>query len=232
MERRSEVREPIRLRVSFKTVWALISEYTTSISRAGCSIRSAQTVEPGQVFLLELSLEGRARNAITVEGRVVHCTARKDGGFDVGIQYVSASTPRRVATSRFLDEVFAEHLANRKHARVPVNLIAEDADDGTKYLVRDLSRGGLGLRLPMERSLPRERALDQRVELVVLHDGDLPFILPAKIVRLDAGEAPKRQPGIGLRFEALGEANARLVDALLYLHRPRRIVVRFLERRL
>ncbi len=229
-DRRDELRQPIRLRVTFKTVRALVNEYTTSVSKGGCVIRAEKALEPGTVFLFELSTEGHARKTVEIEGRVVHATPRKGGGFDIGISYVSTSTPRRIAMTRFLDQVFAEQLSNRNHARMPVNLIAEDqSDPSVRYLLRDLSRGGVGLRLAVERPLPSDLTPGQRVQIIVHHDGDVPFYLEALIARLDAGDPPKRQPAIGLSFDQLGEANQRVVEALLYLHRPKRLQVKFFK---
>lgn len=222
------MREPIRLKVTFKSLRALLSEYTTSVSKGGCTIRTQSAIEPGSVFIFALTAEGRERRSIEIEGRVQHSTPRSDGGFDVGISYVSASSPRRVATTRFLDEVFAEKLAKRHHARVPVNLIAEDADRPLRYLIRDLSRGGMGLKLAVDRELPADVCLGQRVQVSILHDGDLPFIFFGTIVRLEGGSATKKQPSIGLRFINLDEANSRMIDALLYLHRPRVVQLKFL----
>lgn len=228
MERRSEIRQPIRLRVTFKSVHALVSEYTTSVSRGGCTIRSPVAVPPDTVFMMELSLEGQTRRTLEIEGKVIHATPRKDKGFDVGISYVAASPPRRIATTRFLDEVFAEQLANRKHSRVPVNLIAEDsASSRVHFLVRDLSRGGMGLKLPAERTLSADVTEGQAVQITVWHDGDEEFVLDSTVVRLDRGAPPKKPASIGLRFVNLSEANQRLIDALLYLHRPQAILLRF-----
>ena len=225
MERRAATREPINLKVEFKTVRGLVSEYTRSVARGGCSIRSQKPVEPGTVFLMKLTLEGSSSKSLEIEGKVVHSTPRKEGGFDVGIEYVSASPPRRVATTRFLDQVFAEQLANRKHARVPVNLVAEDADDASlKFLVRDLSRGGMGLKLPTGRAIPERVKLGGRADLSIWYDGDEPFVFGASIVRLETGA----QATIGICFDELSEANQRMVDALLYLHRPQAILIRFM----
>lgn len=229
MERRAELRQPIRLRATFKSVRALINEFTTSVTKGGCTIRSATEVPVGAVFLLELAREDRVNRSIEVEGRVAHCTPRPGGGFDVGIEYVSASSPRRVAMTRFMDEVLAEQLARRSHARVPVNLIAQDVyEPEIRYLLRDLSRGGMGLKLPSERSLPPTLALGHRAEITVRHDGDTPFVIGGMVVRLNPGDPPRRQASIGVRFENLSEANGRLIDALLYLHRPEMILIRFM----
>ncbi len=231
MERRSELRQPIRLRATFKSVRALISEFTTSVTKGGCSIRSATEVPVGSVFVLELASEGRVNRSIEVEGRVIHCTVRADGAFDVGIHYVASSSPRRVAMTRFMDEVLAEQLARRSHARVPVNLIAQDVyEPEIRYLVRDLSRGGLGLKVPSERTLPPGLALGHQAVITVRHDGDTPFVLDGTVVRLVPGDPPRRQASIGIRFDDLSEANGRLVDALLYLHRPELILIRFSAR--
>ncbi len=183
------------------------------------------------MFLLKLGLEGLTRRSLEIEGRVMHTTPRREGGFDLGIQYVPASTPRRIATTRFLDEVFREHLAKRKHVRMPVNLIAQDAGDPElNFLVRDLSRGGMGLRCPAGGSLPDRLEVGHRAELMVWHDGDEPFTFGASVVRLQPVREEGGQAVIGLCFDELSDANQRLLDALLYLHRPRAIQIRFLMR--
>jgi c-di-GMP-binding flagellar brake protein YcgR len=228
MERRADVREPIRLRVTFKSFRALLSEYTTSISRGGCTLKLPTSLPPDTVFNFELTVEGRETRSIEIEGRVVHSTPRAGGGFDVGITYVPISTPRRVATTRFLDEVFSEKLAKRSHARVPVNIVAEEEGGEGRYLIRDLSRGGMGLRLGAHQPLPEGIALGREVKITVIHDGDQPFLLDGVVVRLDVPASASGRAGIGLQFRNLTEANARLVDALLYLHRPQLVQLRFL----
>jgi c-di-GMP-binding flagellar brake protein YcgR len=230
MERREHPRHPIRLRVTFKSIYSLINEFTISVSKGGCSIFSVDAVEVGKTFVFELASERNARRSVEVEGRVVHCTPRKRGGYDVGLKFSSLSSPRRVAVTRFLDEVFAEELLNRHHARVPVNLIARDPGDSERqYLVHDLSRGGMGLRFPSPRGLPLPLEIGNLVEITVRHDGEVPFAMTASVAWLRPGSSPHAQVSAGLRFEDLSEANQRLVDALLYLHRPEVIFLRFLR---
>lgn len=225
MERRGAPREPISLRVEFKTVRGLVSEYTRSLSRGGCSIRSATSAEIGTVFLMRLALEGTTRRSLEIEGKVVHSTPRKDGGFDLGIAYADARGPRQVATTRFLDQVFAEHLANRSHARMPVNLLAADADDPElKLLVHDLSQGGMGLKLPAGSAVPDRVKLGGRAEVSIFYEAEVPYVIDASVVRV----AQATRATLGLRFEAVSEANRRLIDALLYLHRPDAIRIRFM----
>lgn len=215
-------RQPIRLRVTYKTARALLTEYTTSVSRGGCTIKSRAALETGATFIFELTAEGMERRCLEIEGKVVHATPRPDGEFDLGIQYLALSSPRRVAMTRFLDHVFAEQLAKRNHARVPVNILADDADDETRYLIRDLSRGGMGVRL----SGSKQPTIGARVDVVVVLDGDIPFELSAEVVRVDPG-SDKRPPSVGLRFQELTEAQDRLIHALLYLHRPQLVQLRF-----
>lgn len=231
MKRRAHPRHPIRLRVAFTTARALVCEYTTSVSKGGCSVRSSTPVDVGLSFVFELAVEGQPHRKLEVEGRVVHTTARKDGGYDVGVEYAPVTGARQVETARFLDEVFAEQLAKRKHARVPVNLVAEDlADANLRYLVRDLSKGGMGLRLPADRALPPGLAAGDRAELQIWHDGDAPFVFGASVARVQDVAGRGSQASVGLCFDELSEANQRLVDALLYLHRPRSLRLRFLNR--
>ena len=232
MDRREHPRHPIRLRVAFKSIRALINEFTTSVSKGGATLFAGNAVEAGEVFVFELASERHSRKSIEIEGRVVHCTPRRGGGFDVGVEFVALSSPRRVAVTRFLDEVFAEALLKRHHARMPVNLVAQDfGDPQLHYLVHDLSRGGMGLKFPCERAIPSELWTGDRLEVIVRHDGDTPFTLFATVAWLHPGAPPHGQASVGLRFEGLSEANQRLVDALLYLHRPESILLRFLDRK-
>jgi c-di-GMP-binding flagellar brake protein YcgR len=228
-QQRASERQPIRLRVKYSNARALLSEYTTSLSRGGCSIRTGAVLPPDAVFVFELTVEGRETRCIEVEGRVAHSTPRRDGGYDVGIEYVSLSSPRRVAMTRFLDQVFAEQLANRQHARVPVNLVAEDAEDGSRYLLRDMSHGGVGVRLAEGRALPEGVWVGQQVEVIIVLDGDEPFVLPTNVVRLEDVTPTRKQAAIGLKFTELDEASQRVVLALLYLHRPQLIQLRFVR---
>jgi c-di-GMP-binding flagellar brake protein YcgR len=230
MNRRTQLRQPIRLKVVYRDAKALVAEYTRSVSRGGCSIVTARPLEVGTLFLFHLSTEDAPSKFVEVEGKVVHATKRRDGEYDLGIEYASSSSPRRVATTRFLDQVLSEKLSKRKHARVPVNLVVEDLDTpNTKYLLLDLSRGGFGLRLGTGVSLPEGLSKGRSAELSVYLDGEAPFQIPCAVVRLEPLTATKRQAGIALEFVRLSEANERLVDALLYLHRPQGVFLRFLD---
>lgn len=231
LNRRTHIRQPVRLRVTFQSARALVSEYTTSVSKGGCTLWSKSPAEPGLTFVFELALESDPRRTLEVEGKVVHCHPRPGGSWDVGIEYRPANEARRAATIEFLDRVFKEELKNRAHARVPVNLVAEDADDSAiHYLVRDLSRGGLGLKVPAERDLPQGVVVGDRAEISVWTDGDAAFTFQGSVVRLTAKRG-KAQASIGVCFDALTDANQRLVDSLLYLHRPQTMQVRFLRHR-
>lgn len=228
MDRRSDTRQPIRLRVEFPNVKALVAEYTTSISKGGCTIPAAKALPVGTRFVFELTVTSKTTKTIEIEGVVVHATPRKDGKFDLGITYSESSTPRAIARTRFLDEVLAEQLANRKHARVQVNLVIEDLDaPKQKYLLRDLSRGGFGLKLRTDSPLPEAWKIGTRAELSLFHDGDVPFVLPCQIVRVERKEGGGHRDSLGLAFVELCDANARIVDALLYLHRPQGLFIRF-----
>ena len=146
----------MRLKVEFRNARALLTEYTTSVSKGGCRIECRQQLKLGTRFIFEMFAKN-SREPVEIEGVVTRCDKSLTPDlYEIGIQY-APSEGKRAALEGVLDEIFEEHRYEkaRLHPRLPVNLVVGDSvDPGLKYLIRDLSRGGMGLRLPAAAQLP------------------------------------------------------------------------------
>jgi len=228
-ERRLHPRRPIRLKVSFRNLRSLVTEYTTSVSKGGCQIQSKQALATGTRFVFEMyATKGDA--PVEIGGRVTHCVPGAEPGlYDIGIAY-EPSEGKREALERVLDEIFAEHKFEkaRAHPRIPVNLIAVDAGQpGRKYLVRDLSRGGMGLRMPGGQVLPPEVKPRSLVVVVVRLEGQPALEIGGEVVWTVQGRVGFTSSAVGVAFVGAGVAQQEAIDALSRLHRPAELVVTF-----
>ncbi len=228
-ERRHHERRPIRLKVVFRSARALVTEYTTSVSKGGCRIACRQPLAVGTRFVFEM-YANRAEQPVEVLGEVMWCRPSAEPGMhDIGIRYLP-SDRNHAALERMLDAIFAEHHYERArlHPRVPVNLIAQDAvNPERRHLVRDLSRGGMGLRLPADMDLPENVKPRTLVNLAVKIDGKPPIELGGEVVW-----TVQRRPGfthaaVGVAFLGLGAEQLDVVDALTRLERPAELLLTF-----
>lgn len=226
-ERRGADRKPVRLKVVFRTAHSLLTEYTTSVSKGGCRIEAHQPIEIGTRFIFEM-FAGKSRSPVEIEGVVKRCEkASTAGRYEIGIQYTPAEG-KRAALEGVIDEIFSEHEYEkaRRHARVPVNLIATDA--GTpqlKYLIRDLSLGGLGLRLPAGAPVPAHVQVGSGVRLTVR--SQVPIEIAGEVVWTVAGIGALTHPGIGISFVGMGPEQEQAIDALSRLQRTVALTLSF-----
>lgn len=228
-DRRVHERAPIRLKVTYKSARALITEFTTCVSRGGCAIRSPRQLDVGTRFVFELSARGE-ESGVEIEGEVVRCDpSAAQGQWEIGIRYITAAQGRATLES-VLEKVFAEHQYEkaRRHPRVPVNLVAEDVDDPSRrYLIRDVSRGGLGLRLAQNESLPDNVTAGARVTFTIQFPDSVAVDLRAEVAWTAQARPPYRQGALGLSFPVLGTRQLEVLEMLVRLHRPERILVSF-----
>lgn len=226
-ERREFQRQPIRLKVSFRSARSLVTEYTTSVSKGGCQLRAKKGLKPGTRFVFEMFARD-ADEPVKVEGEVVRSMLGPDGLYEVGVRYV-ASSGERAALAKLLEEIVAEQRFEkaRRHPRIPVNLVARDSADASRlYLVRDLSRGGLGLRLPDGQELPPALATGRKVWLeVTLVDEKVD--IAGQVVWSTQGRAGFTHAGAGVAFEELEGRRLSAFEALARLERPKDLALRF-----
>src|SRR5262249_36572769 len=149
-------------------------------------------LDVGTQFLFQM-FSKKGAPPVEILGEVVWCKAAKGSSMhEVGIRYVP-SQEKRQALEAILDQIFREHAFERAriHVRVPVNLVAADTvQPSRKYLVRDISRGGIGLRLPMDLDLPPDLKPRTLVNLLVKLDQELTEIGGEVVWTL------ARQPGL------------------------------------
>ncbi len=152
--------EPVRLKVSYKSASALLSEFTKSVGKGGVAIESKKKVAVGTRFVFELhNAEASATDKVEVLGEVVSVTPQSKGKYLLNIRY-DAGTDRK-GLDGVLMRIFDAHKAEkaRKHPRVPINLRAtEETPYSPSFLVRDISGGGVGVEVESP-SLPRSVSL-------------------------------------------------------------------------
>lgn len=205
----------------YRSARSLVTEYTTSVSKGGCRLHSKQPLAVGTRFEFQMVSSSGAK-PVEILGEVVWCRPAPEKGLhEVGIRYLPADD-KRAALEAVLEEIFKEHAFDKKrvHVRVPVNLVAEDAAQPTrKYLVRDISTGGIGLRLPMDLDLSADLKMGAAVTLGVTLGAETVEIRGQVVWTLG------RKPGlthaaIGVAFHGVGPQQLRTIEALCRLSRP------------
>lgn len=137
--------KPVRLRVSYKSPEALIGEFTRSIGKGVVALESARRLPVGTRFIFELHADGVAE-PVEVMGEIVQVTQPSRGKWLLAVRYDPAHD--RKGMDAVLRRIFEAHTHEkaRKFPRIPLHLRAtEDTPYSPAFLVRDLSRGGVGL---------------------------------------------------------------------------------------
>jgi Tfp pilus assembly protein PilZ len=133
----------VRLSVTYKSPQALLSEFTRSVGKGGVSIASRKAVPVGTRFVFELKAKG-VPDVVEVHGEVVGVKTPEPGLHLLTIKYEQPE--KREGLDSLIHRIFEAHKYEkvRKHARIPIQLRAQDSAGG-HYLVRDISQGGLGI---------------------------------------------------------------------------------------
>lgn len=138
--------EPVRLRVTYKSPESLLGEFTRSVGKGAVALESRHSLPPGTRFVFELRAHG-VTEPVEVYGEVIECApAEHRGKHRLVIRY-DPGTDRK-GLDAVLRRVFDAHQFEkvRKHPRIPIHLHAtEDTPYSPSYLVRDISRGGVGV---------------------------------------------------------------------------------------
>jgi c-di-GMP-binding flagellar brake protein YcgR len=228
-ERRSFPRKSIRLRVAYKRAESLVTEYTRSISKGGCSIESKHPLPLGTRFVFEMYARGTPR-PVEVEGQVVHVQQQGAGGtWVLGIEYL-APDDKRPALEAILERIFASHEndAKRLSPRIPVAASARDQEH-RPYIVHDISMGGMGLRVPGFRKPPPEIGPGTPVNVAIEAQVGVPLMLKGEVVWTTEAKAGFAEAAIGIAFRKLADRERAALDEIVHLRRvPRQVTVAFL----
>lgn len=137
--------EPIRLRIAYKSPQALLGEFTRSVGKGAVALMSKKKLPVGTRFVFEMYAKN-VGEPIEVLGEVVSVSPAGAGHYSVSIRYDGGQNQRGL--DKVLSQVLEAHRFEkvRKHPRIPLNLRAtEEAPYSPSFVVRDISRGGLGI---------------------------------------------------------------------------------------
>lgn len=221
--------KPIRLKVVYKSATSLVTEYTTSVSKGGCRLATPRPLPVGTRFVFEMISELEPQ-PVEVQGRVIRCTPTADGRHDLDIAY-EHSDARSAQLERIVEHAFHEQQYDklRKHVRMPVNLVADDAlDVAQRYLIRDLSIGGLGAKLPAGQRLTLDVAIGVATELTIVFDARVPLRVLGQVVWAVQARDSASQGGFGIEFRDVSVEAEIVLEAVCRLERPSRLILRFL----
>ncbi len=204
--------EPVRLKVTYKTPVALISEFTRSVGKGGVAIASRKMAPVGTRFIFELQAKG-VPDVVEVHGEVVSVSPQSGSMFLLNIRYHQPDN--REGLDALLRRIFeAQQFEKvRKHARIPLQLRAtEDKANSIAYLVRDVSFGGLGIEIEatdvprcVKVSEPVFLELTLSLGVLALH-GEIVWVMtPPK------DRARLMNPGFGVAF---GKLRADTIERL------------------
>lgn len=121
-ERRTEVRQPIELKVEYKRLNSFFADYTKNISRGGTFIRTNRPLPVGTEFLFKLfvpnletplSIHGEVQRVVTEE------EAEPEGG-DPGmaIRFVYREGDDQGTIARTVEKLMVDSLGQRLYSRL------------------------------------------------------------------------------------------------------------------
>ncbi len=216
MSRKVANGEPVRLKVTYKTPLALITEFTRSVGKGGVALASRKMAPVGTRFVFELKVKGAAE-LVEVHGEVVSVAPQSGGMFLLNIRYHQPDN--REGLDAVLRRIFeAQQFEKiRKHARIPLQLRAiEDKPKSIAYLVRDISLGGLGIELESSHvpswvkvNEPVFLELTLTVGVLALHGEILWVMAPPK------DRATLINPSFGVAFGRLRADTANRLEKIL-----------------
>jgi len=212
----------VRLKVAYKNAETLMGEFNRSVGQGRVAIESRKRLPLGTRFILELYAVGVSQ-VVEVVGEVVEvvplheATDEEHGRFMLGLTYDAG--PDRRGVEAVLTHIFAAQSFEkmRRYPRILLNLKAnEELTDSTPIIIRDLSRGGVGLVVDLP-GLPSDievgapfwmglRIADFALEL----RGEVAWALTPR-----ADKALWFNPAFGVSFFAFDAATGQKLDRLL-----------------
>ncbi len=214
----SQARPPVRLKVSYKTPEALLSEFTRSVGRGGVTIESKKWLPVGTRFVFELHAQGVAES-VEILGEVLKLTQTDTKRYLLDIRYDAPQD--RKGLDVLIQRIFDAHKYEkvRKHPRIPLRLRATDTGlgDALQYVVRDVSRGGLGIELELP-AIPRSIKVGTPF-LLTLSLSIGPLVLHGEVVWMFQPPRERRvlNPAIGISFGKLRAETIERLERILKL---------------
>jgi hypothetical protein len=215
----TSAKSSIRLKVGYRTPEALLAEYTRSVFRGSVALTAGRTLPVGTQFVFEMSAHG-IPDPVEVTGEIIQ--ARRGISADrhlLTVRYEPGSN--RAGLSALLQSIFDSHEREkvRAHPRIPLQVRAtEELPYSPSYLIRDISRGGLGLELEAP-EIP-ERVKTGAPFLLELSMSAGPLALYGEVTWV----APQRKeqskwvnPSFGMRFGKLRADSDALLKRILLL---------------
>jgi len=209
----------VRLKVAYQSPQSLVGEYTRSVGQGGVTLETRRGLPLGTRFTFELHARGVSR-PVEVHGEVVQVQPpREERGYLLTVRYGAGED--RTALDAMIQRIFSvqEREGLRRFPRLPLHLRAlEAAPFAPGFVVRDISRGGVGLEVQAA-TLPRH----VRVGTPFLLEMDLTegaLLLHGEVVWTSS--VPRKNtntvtPGLGATFGRLRPEMQRRLEALLAL---------------
>lgn len=208
----------VRLRVAYKSPAALLGEFTRSVGQGYVALETHRDVEVGTRFVFELHASGVGQ-PVEVLGEVVQVSREPGGRRLLTVRYDAGDD--RAGLDAVLRRIFETYALEqvRRFPRIPLHLRAtEEAPFAPTFLVRDISRGGLGLEVEAP-ALPRAVRVGTPFLLEMgLSIGQLP--LHGEVVWTTSsapGSLAAMSPGFGVQFGKLQADVAERLEQLLAL---------------
>jgi hypothetical protein len=127
-----------------------LSEFTRSVGRGGVTIESKKSLPVGTKFIFELRAQS-VPDTVEILGEVLKVTSTDRARYLLDIRYDAPQD--RKGLDVLIQRIFDAHKYEkvRKHPRIPLRLRATDTalGDALQYVVRDISRGGLGIEMEL-----------------------------------------------------------------------------------
>jgi Tfp pilus assembly protein PilZ len=209
----------VRLKVAYKTPQSLVGEYTRSVGQGGVTLETRRSLPLGTRFTFELHVGG-VPNPVEVLGEVVQVVPREaDKRYLLTVRY--GASENRGALDAMLQRIYSaqEHEGLRRFPRLPLHVRAlEAAPFSPTFLLRDISRGGVGLEVQAP-AMPRKVQVGTPFLLEMdLQEG--PLMLHGEVVWTSS--VPKKHtetvtPGFGATFGRLRPEMQKRLEALLSL---------------
>lgn len=214
-------KQPVRLKVAYHSLDALLAEYTRSLGNGGVALNSRRAIARGTAFVFELHAKDLPK-PVEVHGEVMRCNELADDSYLINISY--HASPDVSALDGALEGLKAAHASEAKRAslRVPLHIAAtEEAAYSCSYVVRDVSMGGLQLtveatEVPSHVKMGTPFLLEIRLRLGTLSlHGEVVWLMASK------STAATLSPSVGIRFGKLSaEATQRLSQFLTLKNLP------------
>ncbi|MBK7858195.1 MAG: PilZ domain-containing protein [Archangiaceae bacterium] len=208
----------MRLKVSYKTPEALLSEFTRSVGRGGVTIESKKSLPVGTRFVFELRAQG-VPDTVEIFGEVLRVTTTDRSRHLLDIRYDAPA--ERKGLDVLIQRIFDAHAYEkiRKHPRIPLRLRATDTSlgDALQYVVRDISRGGLGIELELP-AIPKTIKTGTPF-LLTLTLSIGPVALHGEVVWLFQPPRERRvlNPALGVQFGKLRPETIERLERILKL---------------